>query len=196
MKIILGSNSPRRREILSFFTLPFEQVSPEFDESTLPFRGDPEAFVMEMAEKKALSLASRYKEPILTADTIVFSRKKLYMKPESEEEAFQMLQELSANSAQVFTGVCVHFGQKTLVKAAETQILFHTLTEKQIRHYQSLFDWRDRSGGFYAQKGGSIIIRQIKGDFYNIMGLPITTTRELLSQIGIDLWNYLKPHDS
>lgn len=192
MKIILGSNSPRRKEILSYFSLPFVQAASTFDESTFAFEGDPAAFVTEMAEKKAAALAHQFSDPILTADTVVFCHKKLYIKPENEQEALQMLMELSGHAASVFTGVCVRWKEKILSKAEESQIVFHKLTEKQIKKYHSVFDWKDRAGGFQVQKGGGIIIRQIKGDFYNIMGLPITTTRDLLLEIGIDLWDYLK----
>lgn len=193
MKIILGSASPRRKEILSFFSIPFEQGSPTFDERSLLFGGDPEGFVNEMAEKKALSLAGKYKDPILTADTIVFCHNKVYMKPRDEKEAFQMLKELSGNTAEVYTGVCVYYQGKTRIKAAVSQITFQDLTDDEIKRYHEKFDCYDRAGGFYIQKAGSIIIKEIKGCFYNIMGLPINTVKELLLKIGIDLWDYLLP---
>ena len=192
MKIILGSASPRRKEILSFFSLPFEQGSPTFDERSLLFGGDPEAFVNEMAEKKALSLAPKYTDPILTADTIVFCHNKVYMKPRDEREAFQMLKELSGNTAKVYTGVCVYYQGKARTKAAVSEIVFEDLTDAEIKRYHKMFDCYDRAGGFYIQKAGSIIIKEIKGCFYNIMGLPINTVKELLLTIGIDLWDYLR----
>jgi septum formation protein len=193
MKIILGSSSPRRKEILSYFSLPFIQASPTFDESTLLFGGDPAAFVREMAEKKAQTLAGKFTDPILTADTVVYCHNRLYQKPAHAEEAFQMLTDLSGGWAQVFTGVCIHYQGKSHVKAQESRIHFHSLTEEEIRRYHKIFNWSDRAGGFYIQKAGSIIMKEIIGCFYNIMGLPITATRELLEEIGVNLWDYLLP---
>ncbi len=192
-KIVLGSNSPRRKEILSFFSLPFTTASPTFDESSLLFGGDPESFVKEMAEKKALSLAASYEDPILTADTVVFFQGKLYMKPQNLKDARQMLTELNGKKAHVFTGLCLHYQNKRWMKSQESTILFHPLNEEKIRKYHEAFDCFDRAGGFYVQKAGSVIIKEIHGCFYNIMGLPITATRDLLQEIGIDLWDYLKP---
>lgn len=193
MKIVLGSGSPRRKEILSFFSIPFVQVSPSFDESSLLFGGDASAFVTEMAEKKALSLAGKYKDPILTADTIVFCHNKIYMKPKNQKDAFQMLRELSGNTAEVYTGVCVYYQGKAITKAEVSKIIFQNLTDDEIKRYHEKFDCYDRAGGFYIQKAGSIIAKEIKGCFYNIMGLPINTVKELLLTIGIDLWDYLLP---
>ncbi len=193
MRIILGSSSPRRREILSFFSLPFIQASPTFDEETLLFGGDPESFVKEMAEKKALSLKETFQDPILTADTVVYCHKSLYSKPKDEIDAYRMLKELNGCEAAVFTGLCLYFQEKVFLKAQKSSICFHDLSEKELKRYHKAFDCKDRSGGFYIQKAGGIIVKEIKGCFYNIMGLPITATKELLQEIGIDLWDYLKP---
>jgi septum formation protein len=192
-KLILGSQSPRRRHILNFFSIPFEQISPEFDETQVLFQGDPVAFVTEVAKRKALSLQERYpSRSILTADTIVFREGRLYMKPESLEEAFIMLSELSGKKHSVFTAVCAARGTNLWVEAQQSFVTFHQLTQPQIHTYIKQFNPLDKAGSYAIQGSGAIIVKRIEGCYYNIMGLPLSTTRRLLGKIGIDLWDYLK----
>ncbi len=193
MELILGSQSPRRREILNFFSIPFRQVNPDFDETQVGFHGDPADFASEVAHRKALSLMERFpKEVILTADTIVYRNRRLFMKPETMEEAHAMVRELSGKRHQVFTGVCVASHGEAFVEAEESGVEFHELTDSQIRAYHQFFHPLDKAGGYAIQKGGSLIVKRIEGCYYNIMGLPIHTVRRLLLKVGIDLWDYLK----
>lgn len=193
MALILGSNSPRRREILNFFSIPFQQASPDFDEAQVIFQGDPAPFASEVAHRKALCLIERFPhDVILTADTVVYRQNRLFLKPESMEEAHAMLRELSGKEHQVFTGVCVAIKKKCFIEAEETRVFFHELTEPQIRAYHDHFLPLDKAGGYAIQKGGSLIVKRIEGCYYNIMGLPIHTVRRLLLKAGIDLWDYLK----
>lgn len=193
MTVILGSTSPRRREILNFFSIPFTQENPDFDESQVLFEKDPASFVMEVARRKALCLSERYpNEVILTADTTVFHQNRLFMKPESMQEAHGMLRELCGKWHQVFTGVCVFKGKDCFLDVDETKVLFHDLTDSQIHNYHEHFLPLDKAGGYAIQKGGSLIVKRIEGCYYNIMGLPINTVRKLLLKAGIDLWDHLK----
>ena len=193
MALILGSSSPRRGEILNFFSIPFRQVNPDFDETQVIFHGDPAAFAQEVAVRKAKNLMDRYPgEVILTADTVVFLAKRLFLKPETLEEAHGMLNELSGKEHQVFTGVCVATKNTLFSDAEKTSVVFHELTESQIQAYHNHFLPLDKAGGYAIQKGGSLIVKRIEGCYYNIMGLPINTVRRLLLNAGIDLWDYLK----
>jgi len=193
MELILGSNSPRRREILNFFSIPFKQESPDFDEAQVIFQDDPAAFAAEVAHRKALCLTEKFpNDVILTADTIVYRQNRLFLKPETMEEAHGMLRELSGKDHQVFTGVCVAKKNDCFIDAEETRVFFHDLTEPQIRSYHNHFLPLDKAGGYAIQKGGSLIVKRIEGCYYNIMGLPIHTVRRLLLKAGIDLWDYLK----
>ena len=124
-ELILASQSPRRREILNFFAAPFIQVSSDFDETQVPFRGDPVAFVSEVSKRKVLCLQERYLDhPILAADTIVYRDNRLFMKPDSLEEAFLMLSELSGKEHSVFTGVSVAYGDKYFTEVEESRVFF------------------------------------------------------------------------
>lgn len=192
-RLILGSQSPRRKEILSYFALPFEQVSPIFDEEAMPFNGDPAAYVNELSEGKALSLTSRFPAAlILTADTIVWKDGKIYGKPKNTAEAFQSLSELTGSWHSVFTGVTLHHQGRAINRVEETRVLFNTLTPDQIRHYHTKLHWADKAGGYAIQMAGGLIVNRIEGCYYNVMGLPINSVRQLLLQAGIELWDYLK----
>lgn len=193
MQLILGSNSPRRREILNFFSIPFKQLSPDFDEDTVEFRGNAAVYAKETAEGKARALMQRFPNiPILTADTVVHMGGKVFLKPESLDEAYNMLKELSGKEHEVFTGVAVGFKNELFSDVEESRVLFHELTEDQIRNYHQYSSPLDKAGGYAIQKGGSLVVKRIEGCYYNIMGLPIQTVRRLLLKVGIDLWDYLK----
>ena len=193
MQIILGSNSPRRLEILNFFSLAFKQIASEFEESQVVFQGDPAAFVQEIARGKALSLIEKHPEEIiLTADTTVFLAPRIFLKPKDLKEAHAMLRALSGKEHEVFTGVCVTRKGKLFLASEKTRVFFHELTEEQIRMYLSICSPLDKAGGYAIQKGGSLIVKRIEGCYYNAMGLPIHTMRRQLLEVGVDLWNYLK----
>lgn len=193
VRIILGSQSPRRKEILSFFNLPFIQASPDFNEESIIYRRDPIRYVQTLAEGKARSLQNLYPHDIiLTADTIVYRSGKVYNKPKDEKEAFAMLSELVGKWHSVFTGVAIlkdgimHSGWE------ETRVLFNAMTEEEIRHYHRKIHWADKAGGYAIQMAGGLIVRKIDGCYYNVMGLPINTVHSLLKKSGIELWDYVQ----
>lgn len=193
MQLILGSSSPRRQEILRFFSIPFRQASPDFDESTLLFSGDGALFAKEAALQKGLSLQKKHpNDLILTADTVVFQNGRLFLKPKTMEEAQEMLEELSGKEHSVYTGVSVIKENQQFLGVEESCVLFHELTQNQIQKYHTHFLPLDKAGAYAIQKGGSLIVKRIEGCYYNIMGLPIALVSRLLKDAGIDLWDYLQ----
>jgi septum formation protein len=191
-RLILGSQSPRRKEILSYFSIPFQQVTSSFDEDSIRFHGQPEAYACAIAKGKADALHVKHpQEIILTADTVVFCKGKIYGKPNNESEAFQFFSELVGNWHTVYTGVVVRHGDKEYIKGEATQVLFNDLTSAQIKHYLSHAEWADKAGGYAIQAVGGLIVSRIDGCYYNVMGLPINTVHTLLNQVGIDLWNFI-----
>jgi len=192
MRLILGSQSPQRREILNFYALPFEQVSSHFAEELVPFEGDPICYAKTIAKGKADSLASRFPEAIiLTADTVVFKGGKVFNKPETEQENFEMLKELNGSWHSVFTAVAVQKEKKQLIGCEETRVQFHTLDDGELQRYHLAFKGTDKAGGYSIQRGGSVIVKRMEGCFYNVMGLPISLLQELLKEVGINLWDFL-----
>lgn len=192
-RLILGSQSPRRSEILSYFSIPFEQISSQFDEESVPQISDPIAYALEISLGKANSLAKLYPEAtILTADTVVFKEGKFYGKPLNVEDATHSLRELAGGWHSVYTALALWHGGEIHSGAEETKVLFNPLTELQIERYLAALHWADKAGGYAIQLAGSLIVRRIEGCYYNVMGLPVYKMAELLKSVGIDLWNYLK----
>lgn len=193
MKIILGSASPRRKEILGYFTLPFEQVASDFDEDAVAFTGDPQAYASHLAVQKGTVLASRFPEDlIITADTVVYHNGKIYNKPKDEAEAYGFLKALSGEWHQVFTAVAVFRNGQPHVGVEGTKILFNTLSDENINNYLHHFNFTDKAGGYAIQQGGCMAVARIDGCYYNAMGLPVNTLRHLLLKVDIDLWHFLK----
>lgn len=189
--LILGSQSPRRKEILSYFSLPFTQVASSFDEGSIPFRGEPKEHVRALSKGKAESLASQFPQSIiLTADTIVFRKGKIYDKPKNIEEAYQTLSELVGEWHTVYTGVTVQKEGKAFHQVEATQVLFNPLTQEQMGHFLAKTEWADKAGGYAIQGRGGLIVRKIDGCYYNVMGLPINAVENLLKHFGIELWDY------
>lgn len=193
MQLILGSQSPRRMEILSYFAIPFVQIPSAFDEDRVEFKGDPASYAQELSLKKGQELTKRFPDKlILTADTVVFFDGKIYNKPKDEEEAFSMLHAFSGKWQQVFTALSLQKGSEIHSGFEETKILFNPLTEGQIRLYHRSYPSLDKAGAYAIQHTGSILVSKIDGCYYNVMGLPVNVLRELLGKFGIDLWKHLK----
>jgi septum formation protein len=193
MTLILGSQSPRRREILSYFDLPFVQIESAFDEHSITFAGDPIAYVKAIAMGKANALHLAHpREIIVTADTIVYCEGKTYGKPRDEADAIATLSELAGRWHSVFTAVAVRRGVDASCLAEETRIQFNPLTPEQIQKYHDQLHLYDKAGSYQIQMAGGLIVRKIEGCYYNAVGLPINTLRLLLKQMGIDLWDHLK----
>jgi septum formation protein len=191
--LILGSQSPRRKEILSFFSLPFTTAVSDFDEESIPFHNNPTEYACEIAIGKARSLAAKFPSClILTADTVVYQNGKIYGKPKDPEHAFAILSELAGKWHSVFTGLALTDGDHLWTAGEETRVLFNPLTPEEIRHYHKKLHWSDKAGGYAVQMAGGLAIKKIDGCYYNVMGLPINTVRQLLLNVNIDLWDYLK----
>lgn len=192
MQVILGSHSPRRKEIFGYFSLPFKQEVSAFDEESVLFDGNPQGYVCAIAKGKADLLAKKFPQDIiLTADTTVYCNGKIYNKPESEEAAVAAILELVGKWHSVYTGVCVSVGGRTFSQAEETRVLFNALTLAQVRHYVAHTQWSDKAAGYAIQMAGGLIVRKIDGCYYNVMGLPINTVEILLKKAGIELWDFL-----
>lgn len=190
--LILGTKSPRRREILACFNLPFEHRDADFDESSVPFHGDPAAYVCAVSRGKAAALASQHPHHIiLTADTEVYRQGKIYGKPADADAAVAMLHELAGHWHSVHTGLTVRRGHEEYTLSEETRVLFHPASDKQIRLYLSAIHSYDKCGGYSIQNNGSILVQRIEGCYYNVMGMPINTLTKILHHLGIDLWEHL-----
>ena len=193
MQIILGSQSPRRKEILDYFSLPFIQVASHFDEDSISFDGYPAEYARTLAIEKGRCLRLAYPEAvIITADTVVFHAGKSYGKPADEKDAFRMLSELSGNWHSVFTALGVRKGVQEYAAVEETKVLFNPLSPEQIRTYFNATHLMDKAGSYAIQTVGGLIVRKIEGCYYNVMGMPVNSLQKLLSLVEVDLWAYMK----
>jgi len=192
MHVILGSQSPRRREILSYFTLPFIQKTSDFDEASIPFQNNPQEYVCQIAEGKGAALSGEFPNDILiTSDTVVIHDGKVFGKPQGEEEALQMLTTLSGKWHEVYTGVSVRKEAVVHSDFCITRVLLNTMSEDQIHAYQRRCHSIDKAAGYTIQREGSIIVKEIEGCYYNVLGLPVNTLHTLLLKLELDLWDYI-----
>ena len=186
MKIILGSSSPRRKELFLNLGIPFEVKVSEKEEST-EFSINPETTVMSFAHQKATEIKEKLetREVILiTADTIVALENNLLGKPKSKEEAFDMLKSLSGREHRVLTGFCVWNldTDEKLVEYVETKVEFKILSDEMINNYIETKEPMDKAGAYGIQGYGSLLIKEIKGDYFNVVGLPISRLYEILKE--------------
>lgn len=192
MKILLGSNSPRRKEILNSIKLPFKTINNSFEESEIPYKGDPKKFVEEIARAKAESLMPLIQDEILICgDTIVNYEDKVYCKPKDLDEAFSFIKELSGKKHSVYSGLCLAHKNTYFTDFEETLVTFKVLTDEMIATYFRLINPLDKAGGYAAQGAGCMIISKIEGCFYNVLGMPLTPLFNIFEKAGYNLWDIL-----
>lgn len=188
--LLLASQSPRRRQILSYFGLPFESCTPDYEEPPYDPSLTPKEYVEKLAEGKARSIAPT-EAVVVCADTIVVCDHQVFGKPRNREEAHAMLQQLSGRSHQVMSAVCVRDGDQYHSALDITDVWFHKLTERQVELYLDQISWQDKAGAYAVQEAGSVIIDRIHGCYHSVMGLPISVLDQLLQKVGIHLWEHL-----
>lgn len=184
-KIILASQSPRRKQLLEWAEVPFEVLVQETDES-FP-EGLPVADVaIHIARNKALAIMSQHTPllPVLAADTIVVLENRIIGKPKDRTDAINILADLAGKQHHVITGVVIcHAGQE-IAFAETTEVNFHELTEEQIAFYIDKYKPYDKAGAYAIQEWiGVVGIRSIRGDFYNVMGLPVSRVVQALQSL-------------
>lgn len=191
MKIILASNSPRRRELLTGLGLEYEvRTLPGLDESY------PEGLPMEeipqyISRKKAAAYSLEADELLITADTIVYLEGEVLGKPADEEEAKQMLRKLSGKTHQVVTGVTLTFiNEESLVQhsfASVSQVTFAQLSEEEIDYYVTRYHPLDKAGAYGIQEWiGYIGVTSIEGSYFNVMGLPVQRLYTEMKKLNLD----------
>lgn len=174
MDIILASKSPRRRELLSLLQIDFRLMSKEVEEY-IDESEDLEEEIKALALKKAEAVATdNHGSLVIGADTIVVLGQKVFGKPKNEEEAFSMLKALSGKSHQVFTAVAIIFDGKTETFCSKTEVTFQELSFEEIEEYIKTKEPMDKAGAYGIQGYGAKFISNINGDYYSVMGLPIS----------------------
>ncbi len=184
-KIILASQSPRRKQLLEWAEVPFDIVVKETDES-FPDNLSIEEIAVHIARNKALVIKPTVdvSMPILAADTMVVLEGCIIGKPKDREDAVKILSSLSGRQHQVITGVVILHNQKETAFAETTEVLFYELSLAQIEFYVDNYKPYDKAGAYAIQEWiGVVGIKNINGDFYNVMGLPVSRVVQALQSL-------------
>ena len=174
-KIILASASPRRRELLKQIGLKFE-IDPSSKEEVLKGAGPAET-VCELAEIKAEDVYSRYKAEdvlVIGADTIVAYEHRILGKPKNEMDSYNMLKIIQGKKHQVYTGVCLRTGVEKECFYVKTDVFMREMTDETIWAYIASGEPADKAGSYGIQGLGAVLIKEIHGDYNNVVGLPIS----------------------
>ena len=187
--LILASQSPRRRELLGHITDNFLVRPTGCDESFTC--ADPAEHARQLALRKCRAALEDQplaaEDAVVAADTVVFVDGHLLEKPQTEAEAVQMLTRLSGSTHTVCTGVAVAFGGEIRAFAEETAVAFYDLSPELIRWYVSTGEPMDKAGAYGIQGKGSLLVRGIEGDYFNVVGLPVSRLFRLLLEMGVPL---------
>ena len=188
-EFILASQSPRRRELLNAIGLNFEVIVSDADESSVSPEGiAPGMYVQELAMLKGAAAAKflrergRKKAIVISADTVVAADGKILGKPKDEEEAFAMLSALSGREHEVYTGICVMrlLDGFSVADSVKTSVWFNELSEDKIRRYIKSGEPMDKAGAYGIQGKGAVLVKQIDGDYFNVVGLPLSRLAQIL----------------
>ena len=183
-KLILASASPRRAEILTAVGWEFEKHAAEIDETELP-NEKPADYVQRLAGEKAAVIAEKYKNRlVLGADTIVVIKNKIIGKPKDLADARKMLQMLSGKWHEVLTGVAIVKDEKISIGLQRTRVKFAELSKAEIEFLIERGEPLDKAGAYAVQAQAALFIEQIKGDYWNVVGLPVSLVYELVAQIN------------
>lgn len=188
-KIILASGSPRRKKVLEQVGLDFEVEVSNYEEKSIPGAKASELAEFLSSEKANLVAINHNDAIIIGADTLVVLNNEILGKPKSEEEAKEMLRKLSNNIHTVVTGFTLidTAKNKTFTSHVETKVTFKDLSELEIAAYVETGGTMDKAGAYGIQEKGGLFVKNIEGDYFNVMGLPIFAISQALYDFGVDI---------
>jgi septum formation protein len=179
--LLLASVSPQRRAILEQLRIPFDLVTPSYEEHDVD--DDPVTLVRAHAVGKARSVAAQAGDrPVLGVDTAVVVDGTAFGKPSGPEDAERMLETLSGRTHEVVSGLCLLTRAWEEVEHESTRVTFRTLTPRDVAHYIREEEWRDRAGAYAIQGLGGSLVESIEGDYLNVVGLPAALLVRILGE--------------
>lgn len=185
-RIILASESPRRRQLLEILGIEFDCIKPRITEDFAAGE-TPVKAAERLAYKKAESIQGE-ECLIIAADTVVSCQGQILGKPNNAMEAGQMLSLLSGRHHEVITAVCLKKGVKTDLQSEITRVFFRKLNRKEIAGYIAAGEPFDKAGGYGIQGKGSVFVDRIEGCYFNVVGLPLSRLYQMLQKHNIDFW--------
>ena len=186
MQLILASQSPRRKELLGLFGIPFTVRVADIDE-TMDLSAPAAEEVARVSRRKALAIPREDDDVLIAADTIVVCQGRILGKPHDAQEAYEMLRLLSGRDHQVMTGVTVLRGKEERVFTQITDLHFRELSDKEIYRYIATGEPMDKAGAYGIQGGAALFCEKMDGDYYNVMGLPVCRLGETLKELAPEL---------
>ena len=186
MELILASQSPRRKELLGLFSVPFTVRVADIDEG-MDLSQPVENEVARVSRLKAEAVSRKPGDVVVAADTVVVCDGQVLGKPKDEADAYRMLRLLSGRDHQVMTGLTVLRGDTAVVHTEITDIHFRKLTDKQINDYIRTGEPMDKAGSYGIQGGAALFVEGIRGDYFNVVGLPVCKLGEILEEIAPEL---------
>ncbi len=191
MNLLLASNSPRRKELLTQLGYQFDIVMIVVDES-YPSDLKPHEIAEYVSAKKAKAFDVNENEILLTSDTIVALDQKILLKPKDENEAFEMIKSLSGKVHQVYTAFTLKTVDSEIRKICKTDVEFSEISDEEIKFYIKTYKPFDKAGSYGIQEWlGMTKIKNISGSFYSVMGLPVDLVYEELKKLGCFPKNFL-----
>ena len=183
IKYLLASQSPRRAELVRYITDEFEILPSDCDE-TVPDGIEPEEIPELLAARKALSVSRLKKDRlVIGCDTVVIIDGVILGKPHTPDRAISMLKTLSGRTHTVVSGVCICYKGKTMSFSQKTLVSFYELSEEEIRDYVQSCKPLDKAGAYGIQNKGGLFVREISGDYYNIVGLPVARLKREIDKL-------------
>ena len=186
MEVILASQSPRRKELMGLFHIPFAIRVADADETMDPQKS-PCHGVARVSALKAEAVERGNDDVVIAADTIVVCCGQVLGKPKDEADACRMLQLLSGRDHQVMTGMTVLRGDRRISCTEVTDIHFRDLSEKEILSYIATGEPMDKAGSYGIQGGAALFAEKIVGDYYNVMGLPVCRLGQILKELAPEI---------
>lgn len=188
MRLILGSGSPRRKELLAGLGIVPDQIlPPDIDED--PRKGElPLPYCLRLAQEKALAVQAGPDDVVLCADTTVALGRRILGKPADAGEAAAFLTALGGRRHQVVTCVAVRRGDRVLVRQSVSAVKMKRLSDDELNAYLASGEWQGKAGGYGIQGLAGAFIPWISGSFTGIMGLPVAETAALLTAVGYPVW--------
>ncbi len=188
MKLILGSASPRRRDLLAQIGITADDIRPPDIDETVLKAELPRAYCVRMALEKVQAVQADADDIVLCADTTVALGRRILGKPENPEEAAKFLRMLSGRRHRVITAIAVRRGAKILTRDVVTTVKMKRLSEADVSAYIATNDWQGKAGGYGIQGPAGALIPWIQGSFSAVVGLPLTETAGLLQAAGYPIY--------
>lgn len=188
MRIVLASQSPRRRELLERMGITHFDILPARGEEHADPSLPPHLLVEELARQKAMEIAARVgrDDLVIAADTVVAIDGQVLGKPRSREHAMEMLRDLSGREHHVYTGFTLCRGNEVVTGHEDTAVRFRPLTDEEIAAYVDTGEPMDKAGAYGIQGRGCVLVEGIRGDYYNVVGLPVCRLAQALLPFGVN----------